>query len=753
MQEKNLSKSLNENRRVSMDSSKTSCSSSSCSSFSSFDCNKSTQRDSSFDQTFFADKPPKNSPKTRSSDIDTKSICPDPGSDQIVSINSNQQSLDFRDVVKDSIYKDAQSLSVKTSTQEVKTHSYKHKDSPRPMLLSKLMNETCKIGIDGKQKMLMDLNESLRVLKQLKEAPCYFSEASKLPKSSYEAKHASLDPVSSEAPRFSSDGREFSRQSLDSRENSMSTAIKLTELPRLSLDSRESSLRSSNLDWKPNSLLNNLEKTKTNQRVSTNSNLQRELGSPNHPTSVIVKLMGLEALPSLDSAAEEPITKKGNGLRGNNSSPKPLKAIPDSKDAPHSHSPKNSLKDSVRPKVKCCDSVVQQNYRSRSVTQAAYWRQQDGDHVPGKTTSGYQEAHMKQETEFVYSEVLKRVKELKFQQPNKDIKALEQLLDAMHAKGLLEIKKGVDHHCTITVKENYSNHIPIGDHQILRSQNVQKPSAKGSSSPRALESPIVIIRPAKSVKPSAPSLIPLEGLSNLQKLHASDPVDRKKGSTNSKMVKDQSPKASEKKSSNQFLLSTEREFDRTKENGGQGTRLHHMHGLPRPQQSLRENSGSSVRTSSSLSPRLQQRKSEAEKCSPPIPPNVNNSRRQSPNQRPSELVSPRGKLRLKPCHALQSDDQLDEKASDMRKAVHSEDEYLQWSDGNTSLESQADVGATSLDQSMATNSAFFQQGFNSPSRRRANCAGSALNQKVCSCYISNLEIKLFFARVWKQKTR
>ncbi|KAG1341953.1 protein LONGIFOLIA 1 [Cocos nucifera] len=726
-----------------MDSSKASCSSSSCSSFSSFECNKSTQGDfSSFDQTFFAEKSPKNSPKPRSSDTGTKSICPEPCGDRpVASTKSNQQSLDFRDVVKDSIYKDTQNLSVKTSNQEVKTHSYKHRDSPRPMLHSKLMDETSKLGIDGKQKMPMDPKESLRVLKQLKEAPCYFSEASELPKSSYEAKHASLDPVSSETPQFSCDGREFSRRSLDSRENSTSTAIKLTELPRLSLDSRESSLRSSNLDWKLNSLLNNLERTKTKQRVSTTSNLQRLLGSPNHPSSVIVKLMGLEALPSLDSAAEELITKKGNGLKGNNTSPKPLRAITDSKDDQCPHSPKSSLKDSVRPKVKGCDSVVQQNYRSRSVTQAAYWRQQDGDRVSVKTTLGYREAHMNQETEFVYSEIQKRLKELKFQQPNKDLRALKQILDAMNAKGLLETKEGEDHLYKITVQENSSNHIPVGDYQISRSQNVQKPSPKGSTSPRALESPIVIIRPAKSVKSSAPSLIPLEGLSDLQKLRTSDPVDRKKGSTNGKMVKHQSPKASHKKCSNQFLLSMEKEFDRkTKENGGQRTRLHHMHGLPRPQESPRENSGSSVRTSSSLSPRLQQRKSEAEKkCSPPIPPNANKPQWQSPNRQPSELVSPRGKLRLKPSHAPQSDDQLNEKTSDMRKSVHSEDEILQWSDTNASLESQADVEATSVDQSMATNSAFFQQGFKSPSRRCG--AALALNQKKPS-FIINEDISL-----------
>ncbi|XP_017701895.2 protein LONGIFOLIA 1-like isoform X2 [Phoenix dactylifera] len=735
--EKNLSKSPNENRRVSMDSSRASCSSSSCSSFSSFECNKSTQQDSSsFDQTFFAEKSPKNSPKTRSSDIDTRSICPEPCGDlPIASTRSNQQSLDFRNIVKDSIYKDAQSLSVKTSTrEEVKIHAYKHRDSPRPMLLSKSMDGTCKIGIDGKQKMPMDLNESLRVLKQPKEAPCYFAEASELPKCSYEAKHASLDPVSSETPRFSCDGREFSRRSLDSREHRMSTAaIKLTELPRLSLDSRESSLMSSNLDWKLNSLLNDLERSRAHQRVSTTSNLQWELGSPNHPSGVIVKLMGLEALPSLDSAAEEPITRKGNGLRGNNSSRKPLRAIPESKDDQRSHSPKTSLKDSVRPKVKGGDSVVQQNYRSRTVTQAAYRRQQDSDHVPGKTTLGYREAHVKQETEFVYSEVEKRSKELKFQQPNKDLRALKQILDAMHAKGLLETQKGEDFHYKITVREDCSNHIPIGDFQNSRSQNVRKPSIEGSSSPRALESPIVTMRPARSVKSSAPSLIPLESLSGLQKLRTSDPVDRKKGSANSKMVKDQPSKGSHKKSSNQFLLSTE--------NGVHRTRLYHMHGLPSPQQSLGENSGSSERISSSLSPRLQQRKSKAEKtCPPPIPPDVNKPRRQSPNRRPSELVSPRGKLGLKSSHALQSDDQLNEKASELRNSVHLEDEISQWSDNNTSLESQTDVvEVMSADQSTATNSAFFQQGFKSPSRRRANCAALVLNQKKPS-FILNEDI-------------
>lgn len=97
-------------------------------------------------------------------------------------LNSRNQAIDLRDVVKDSIYKEPQRLAVK-KTNRGSSHTIKHIDSPRPSLL---------------------------------QSPS--SSSHQILRSKY-------------APRFSYDGRE-------SRDKWTAT-MKLKELPRLSLDSKQ----------------------------------------------------------------------------------------------------------------------------------------------------------------------------------------------------------------------------------------------------------------------------------------------------------------------------------------------------------------------------------------------------------------------------------------------------------------------------------------------------------------------------------
>ncbi|RVW31443.1 Protein LONGIFOLIA 1 [Vitis vinifera] len=67
------------------------------------------------------------------------------------------QSLDLRDIVKDSIYREACGLSVKTAwKKEAVSHAVKHIDSPRPMRLSK---EPIKKGNGNSSKMLSPQQE------------------------------------------------------------------------------------------------------------------------------------------------------------------------------------------------------------------------------------------------------------------------------------------------------------------------------------------------------------------------------------------------------------------------------------------------------------------------------------------------------------------------------------------------------------------------------------------------------------------
>lgn len=204
-----------------MESSRTSFSSSSCSSsFSSLDCNKSTQE-------------------------------PQPN-----------ESLDFRDVVKDSIYKEARGLSIKTLTKEKdefkKKNAFKHRDSPRP---------------DSKSRIAMQMNESLRVLARLKEAHC-----EEEPRPSFESKTSSkIHLVSRDSPRYSYDGRDDAK-----------LVSKLKESPRLSLDSSTDSCKISMNRKSPKSL-----------------SFEQESSSQTRHSVVVAKLMGLEAMPN--NVQEQPI--------------------------------------------------------------------------------------------------------------------------------------------------------------------------------------------------------------------------------------------------------------------------------------------------------------------------------------------------------------------------------------------------------------------------------------------------------------
>lgn len=100
-----------EKQRVPIDSSRTSVSSSCSSNFSSVDCHKTAQQETS--PTL-----PIKQPTT--------------------SLNLSPQALDLRDVVKDSMHRKARGLSVKTTANEEGVgRAMKHIDSPRPLLGSK----------------------------------------------------------------------------------------------------------------------------------------------------------------------------------------------------------------------------------------------------------------------------------------------------------------------------------------------------------------------------------------------------------------------------------------------------------------------------------------------------------------------------------------------------------------------------------------------------------------------------------------
>jgi len=369
-----------------------------------------------------------------------------------------------------------------------------HRDSPRPI-------------------MSVDLNDSLRVLVRLKDAPWNASEV----------------------PRFSCDGREIPRSK---------SSTKLRELPRFSLDSREASLQGSNFD------------TQT---------IDMDRGSLNRGIpSVVAKLMGLEAMPS--SGSQEPMEL-----------------------AKHN---RKKLSDAF-----CGDDERDHTTHSLKSFHSAPENRR-------LKNAGPVSKHSSKQTESIYSQIERGGKDLEFSQSNKDLRALKRIMDTMQAKGILESKESDNQQTKPSSQKNQNLKLP--DSQIPQ-----------ITTPIAFESPIVIMKPAKSVRRSGE----LEGLSGLRKLRTSDPASRKK-------AKDQAPKAKDQGSSLRIQVPL-------------------MQRSPRPQQSAKERSVSPAKSLSCSSPRVQQRKLEPEKKPRPSTRKQN----QNVNRKPLEPVCTNDNLRVKPSRA------------------------------------------------------------------------------------------------------
>ncbi|KAJ6369851.1 hypothetical protein OIU76_028162 [Salix suchowensis] len=348
-------------------------SSSSCSSsISSLECSRAPQMEpSSFSQSAAPENHARNS-HTYKPDASLQS--------------KSQQPLDLRDVVKDSIYREARGLSVKTATTgETRGQTLKFIDSPRP---SHYLNSVSPKDPGPR--------ESFRVLHKLRESPSKSSEG----KSSFLA--GGLKDVR----RFSYDGRE-SRDTLKS-------TIKLKELPRLSLDSRAGSVRGSNPEMKSNFLSRDPGRDDVNSNSLLNN--QQEPESNKRPSSVVAKLMGLEALP-------DPVSTGGN-------------------QAAH-------IKTQLDEDNKFLAREMLLQPRSSLQPQGFQWSQLHGGSQ--MEAEGSQAPAQKNQAALtkvpssslsVYGEIEKRLTQLQFQKSGKDLRALKQILDAMQkTKEIFETRK------------------------------------------------------------------------------------------------------------------------------------------------------------------------------------------------------------------------------------------------------------------------------------------------------------------------
>ncbi|RDX97341.1 Protein LONGIFOLIA 1, partial [Mucuna pruriens] len=633
---------VSEKQRISTESSRTSFSSSCSSSMSSLDYK--AQGGAPFDRIAFPESP------MRDPVMNQTSTSPLLGC----------HSLGLRDVVKDSINREARGLS-------------KERDSPRHFPPSK--------SVDGKQSMPTDLKETLQVLAKLREAPRHYVEAKELSRLSYEVKDGHWHSISKDAPRFSYDGRETSGVSFEAHDT-IKCPLKLKELPRHSLDSREGSWRTHGSDSKPTNLSRNFNAGGASTSVDNFSSPQQPSASQSRPPSVVAKLMGLEALPEsymasvTKSSLSETGSTQGNGLI------RPLRV---------SNSPKTSLKDTTSPRWKNPDLVVKPILSSRFPIEPAPWKQQEGNQSYEKLTSRAIKATARTADSFpsVYSEIEKRLKDLEFKQSGRDLRALKRILEAMQVKGLLETRK----------EEQASNvdgnkrDCEVKPNLIQHSMSLSQQTTRGSDSAGALESPIVIMKPAKLIEKtgiSASSVFPIGGLSDSLKLqsggvHAHDKMETASG----RIAKGHSLRNSHRDASSSFSEKKANSIKTIKSAQSQ----------PRSKQFPKENSPSSVKNSGSVSPRIQQKKLEPEKQTrlPTSPLDSNKPRRQSSKQT-TESSSPSRKLRPKVPNSQYSDDQLSETSNELRSLSCQWDEISLQSDSIT-VDSKMDIEVTSSLQS------------------------------------------------------
>lgn len=580
------------------------------------------------------------------------------------------------------MYREARTLSVKTSAnEEASSRSMKHRDSPRPLQRPQSTDGASKVDTNWKQKMPIDLKESLLVLAKLRDAPWYYNEVEEHERPSHEVKDRFLQPFSRDAPRFSYDGREVDRLSFESRDT-IRSAPKFKDFPRLSLDSRESSNQGSKSVSNPTRLSKNLHGSDCSSEKSTDP--QQPSGSRKHPPSVVAKLMGLEALPGSPLASDtlvrgDPFVSSLEGT----SSIRPIRT---------SDSPRNTLKGPTSPRWKNSDLVMKPIPNSKFPVEIAPWRQPDGSRAFHKPALKHAKGLAGSSNSFpsVYSEIEKRLEDLEFKQSGKDLRALKQILEAMQSKGVLDTRKEEEASNNGSQRDNEPkresasvNSRLISDRSRQKNQKAATTSRPDSS--RCGESPIVIMKPAKLIEKSgipASSVIQIDGLPGLPKIHKSP--HGKKNSGGSRAVKDISPENSHGDSGVSSTKKKENEKN-----------VRPTHSSSKHQHLPKENTGSSIKTSGSVSPRLQHKKAEQDRRSrPPTPPSDPNKTRRKSRQG-TDSGSPVGKPRMKSSIVSQIDDQSSEISNESRTLSNQGDDISQLSDSNLSLDSKTDIEVTS----------------------------------------------------------
>ncbi|KAL4367815.1 hypothetical protein GQ457_05G009810 [Hibiscus cannabinus] len=626
----NNMKTVKDKQRFSFESPRTSFSSSTCSSsISSADCSKASQNDrSSTSQTTF--------PETTRPEI---------GNCQSnASLHSRQHSLDLRDVVKDSIYREVNGLSIKTATKvgvgHHRTYTYTYVDSPRPLQSPK----------PAKTRNI-DLNESSPVLPKLQDVPVM----------SYER-----------TPR---DARRFS---YDERGSQDALNIKLKDLPRLSLDSRESSIKGSMDGVKMNYILG--EQQKCSQPKGP--------GSYNGQSSIVAKLMGLEAFPS-------PVLTNGNRSR-------PINTSQDLKDDPLSSSSriyenkKNWISGSPRSSKTEPNSPHLTNTSSKKPAatkfpiEPAPWKQQDGS--KGQTSvSKCRETPMKATNSSltVYGEIEKRLAELEFKRSGKDLRALKQILEAMQKhKQMLETREEgqasnfVSHTTSILGVSSEAPNL-----RKLQSSNAVSATVKGNSSPTRLKSPVPVVKQDKIMENASNCTSPVR---RLRKLRSISPADNRNGTVDKRSYNDLTPRPTYPREPSSRLQLMDKGTARTLK----------FNQTSKERSPTAQENPKLAMSSETACLKLHKKRLELERQSHCSPASDRGRSRRQPSRLQSEPGLQHRKPRSTKSHNLQRrEDHLSDISSDMRDSSQQGDASSMRSESNMSAASYADSEVTSADRS------------------------------------------------------
>ncbi|KAI4326574.1 hypothetical protein MLD38_031874 [Melastoma candidum] len=635
----------NERQRFSTESSRASISSSCSSSLSSWEYGRSAH--------------PESSPFDRAVSSEAPSFDPVPKQSGSSSPNLGRKSMDLRDVVKDSMYREAGRGNLQVKPREPRKTGYRD-------------------GLVDMDKGPADIKESLKALAKLRESQWFGNDARQLPRSS-STRDQSSQLLTKDAPRFSYDGREQmeNRFPFESRET-IKSSMKLKELPRLSFVNREGSFPPSH------SSANSNEVQKSTEKAVGVSNEKR-------PPSVVAKLMGLEALPVPSSANENtPLGSKKPDM-AESFSPF-LRASKRNEMNGHmrgSSTSGSSIKDPTSPRWRIPDGTIRP--MPRVPNEPAPWRQTDGNQNPQKP--GQKSVKVLQKTSYgvpsVYGEIEKRLKDLEFKQSGKDLRALKQILEAIQAKGLLDTRKedlAADFGIDVNTVPKSRQITRLEMHQHMQGNHSTASTSRGSEDARAFESPIVIIKPSKLIEKDGfvdSSMIPIEDLSNLRRLQEGVPANTRKSLPDRRIVRDQVHKPTRKDS----MATSDRKINSKNIKPNQTPSRSQL--IPKDNYTLPKNS-------SSVSPRLQQRKLELERRSrPPTPPSdANNSKRIS-NRKTSEASSPGGRNRVKYSNSTPCEDQMSEVSTDSRTPSYQGDDVSVHSDGSNFLSLKLDVEVTS----------------------------------------------------------